>query len=75
MVRSAQVDHARPEVTVALTVDQLDRRILAEHDWAVQAELHGDLHTAKCHRHNADVLLDMRARLIEYEGVTAEVPC
>jgi hypothetical protein len=75
VLRSTQVDHACPEVTVALTVDQLDQRILAEHDWAVQAELHGDLHTAKCHRHNTDVLLDMRAQLIEYEGAAAEVPC
>ncbi len=58
---------------MALTVDQLDQRILAEHDAAGAAELAGDLHVAEQHRKNADRLLDMRPRLAEYEGVMREV--
>ncbi len=66
-------DDARPEVTVALTVDQLDQCILAEHDAARTAELAGDLHVAERHQKNADRMLDMRPRLAEYEGGPVEV--
>ncbi len=58
---------------MALTVDQLDRRILDEHSCARAAELGGDLHIAETHRKNCDRLLDMRPRLVEYVG--DEVPC
>jgi hypothetical protein len=73
--RSADPAASSTEVTVALTVDQLDQRILAEHDAARTAELGGDLHIAERHRKNADRMLDMRPRLAEYEGSVAEVPC
>ncbi len=64
-----------PEVTVALTVGELDRRILVEHHAARDAELAGRLLLARQHRANTDRMLDLRPRLVEYEGGPVEVPC
>ncbi len=60
---------------MVLTVDELDRRILAEHYAARSAELAGHLLLARQHRANTDGMLDLRPRLVEYEGGPVEVPC
>ncbi len=60
---------------MALTVDELDRRLLAEHYAARDAELAGRLLLARQHRANTDRMLDLRPRLVEYEGGPLEAPC